>query len=172
MRDELGTDKTVHEQILGYYKKVNDANKLAFAAKVPPPPGPDGAFYAGIDSCTTCHPGARAVWNKTAHAGAYKTLQTGFKEFNLDCVSCHVTGYDRPGGSTVTHVEKLENVQCEVCHGPSGRHAKDGKTPVPVPRPGTEICASCHHPPHVHTFDASSKLVEILGPGHGFPPAP
>ena len=44
------------------------------------------------------------------------TLTTQFKEFNLDCVGCHVTGYGRPGGSTVTHVEKLKDVQCEACH--------------------------------------------------------
>ncbi len=169
VRDQLGSDKTVHEQLLAYYKKVNDGNRVAFANKLPAPPAADGAFYSGIDSCTKCHPGPRAVWDKTAHAGAYKTLQAGFKEFNLDCVSCHVTGYDRPGGSTVTHVEKLDAVQCEVCHGPSGKHAKDGKTPVPVPRPSTDLCASCHHPPHVHTFDATSKILEILGPGHGKP---
>ncbi len=168
VRDELGSDKAVHEQLLAYYKKVNDANKLAFAAKLPPPPG-DGPFYAGIDSCTSCHPGARAVWDKTAHAGAYKTLTAGFKEFNLDCVSCHVTGYDRPGGSTVTHVEKLEAVQCEVCHGPSGKHVKDPKVLPPTPRPNGDVCLGCHHPPHVHTFDPATKILEILGPGHGQP---
>ncbi|CAN5787881.1 hypothetical protein BH09MYX1_BH09MYX1_47480 [soil metagenome] len=169
VRDELGTDKTVHEQLLAYYKKVNDDNKLAFANKLPVPAAADAPFYAGIESCTKCHAAPRAVWYKTAHAGAYKTLQTGFKEFNLDCVSCHVTGYDRPGGSTVTHVEKLQDVQCEVCHGPSGKHAASPKTPPPVPRPSTDVCLTCHHPPHVHTFDASTRVLEILGPGHGKP---
>ena len=63
------------------------------------------------------------MWDKTRHAHAYETLATQFKEYNLDCVSCHVTGYEQPGGSSVTHVDKLNDVQCEFCHGPSSRHA-------------------------------------------------
>ena len=110
------------------------------------------------------------MWDKTRHARAYDTLVTGFKEFNLDCVSCHVTGYDRPGGSTVTHVEKLQGVQCEVCHGPSSKHVANAKTVLPpVPRPNTDLCEGCHHPPHVHQFDGAAKLPGILGPGHGMP---
>jgi hypothetical protein len=85
-------------------------------------------------------------------------------------VSCHVTGYDRPGGSTVTHVDRLENVQCEVCHGPGSKHAANPAGPgliVAKPDPGT--CLSCHHPPHVEQFDVVAKMQEILGPGHGMP---
>jgi hypothetical protein len=37
---------------------------------------------------------------------------------------------------------------------------------VPVAKPGTDVCLSCHHPPHVHMFDAKAKMPEILGPGH------
>ena len=40
------------------------------------------------------------MWDGTPHAHAYATLEKGFKEFNLDCVSCHVTGYGKPGGSS------------------------------------------------------------------------
>ncbi|HEX7600094.1 MAG TPA: multiheme c-type cytochrome [Polyangiaceae bacterium] len=170
VRDGLGVDATVHTQLLAYYKEVNDANRKAFAAKMPAPAGPDGNAYAGVESCVSCHPAAKAVWDKTRHARAYDTLVTGFKEFNLDCVSCHVTGYDRPGGSTVTHVEKLQGVQCEVCHGPSSKHVASSKTVLPpVPRPNTDLCEGCHHPPHVHQFDGASKLPAILGPGHGMP---
>ena len=168
VRDSLGTDPAVKQQFLAYYKKVDETNKVAFASRMPPPPPPDGNAYAGIDACVSCHPGPKAVWDKTAHARAYKTIADEFKEFNLDCVSCHVTGYEQPGGSSVTHVETLKNVQCEVCHGPSSKHVGDPKVKPPIPRPGTDKCQTCHHPPHVHTFDASAKLPEILGPGHGF----
>jgi hypothetical protein len=110
------------------------------------------------------------VWNRTPHAGAYDTLARQFKEFNLDCVSCHVTGYERPGGSSVTHVTGLTNVQCENCHGPGSKHAaspSDKSLIVTVPDAAT--CLSCHHPPHVEQFDPSAKMREILGPGHGMP---
>ncbi len=170
IRDSLGSDPAVKQQFLAYYKKVDAMNKRDFADRLPPPPPPSGDSYAGIDACVPCHAAPKAVWDKTAHAHAYATLATEFKEYNLDCVSCHVTGYEEPGGSSVTHVEKLENVQCEVCHGPSSRHVKDPKkVQVPIPRPGTDHCTTCHHPPHVHSFDASTKLPEILGPGHGLP---
>ena len=168
IRDNLGASEQVKAQMLAYYKQVNEANKLEFADRKPKPAPKGEAGYVGIDVCTTCHEEPRKVWDKTAHAHAYATLSTQFKEFNLDCVSCHVTGYDRPGGSTVTHTEDLQNVQCEVCHGPGALHAARPKAvKVPVVRPGTDVCLSCHHPPHVHTFDAKARMAEILGPGHG-----
>jgi hypothetical protein len=88
------------------------------------------------------------------------------KEYNLDCVSCHVTGYGRAGGSTVTHVDKLKDVQCEVCHGPGSLHAA-APTAVRLSSPGADVCTSCHHPPHVEGFDPLRKMPLVLGPGHG-----
>ena len=168
VRDTLGRDDGVKKELTEYYKRVNDMNRAAFANKMPRPS--EGDAYAGIDSCTPCHKEAKAVWDKTPHAKAYATLSTQFKQFNLDCVSCHVTGYDEPGGSTVVHVEKLENVQCEICHGPSSKHVKSpNKVTVPVPKPSPPRCLACHHPPHVHEFDAVAKMPDILGPGHGRP---
>jgi hypothetical protein len=82
-------------------------------------------------------------------------------------VSCHVTGYDLPGGSTVTHVDRLKDVQCEVCHGAGSLHAAKPKVAMPTPKPQPDLCLSCHHPPHVEVFDAKAKMDEILGPGHG-----
>ncbi len=170
VRTSLGSDPKVKDDFLAYYKKVNETNRVDFASRMPPPPPPDGNVYAGVQACVSCHPGPKAVWDKTAHARAYKTLADEFKQFNLDCVSCHVTGYEEPGGSSVTHVEKLESVQCETCHGPSSKHVADPEhVNPPIPRPGTDKCTSCHHPPHVHTFDPVAKLPEILGPGHGRP---
>jgi hypothetical protein len=117
-----------------------------------------------------CHPAARQVWDRTRHAAAYQALVPQFKEFNLDCVSCHVTGYERPGGSTVTHVDGLRNVQCEVCHGPGSKHVEAPLDPSRiVAHPGPTVCLDCHHPPHVEGFDALAKLNDILGPGHGRP---
>jgi hypothetical protein len=168
IRDTLGADDAVKGHILAYYKRVNDSNKVEFASRKAATPAKGTPGYVGIETCGACHEGARSVWDKTAHANAYPTLVKAFKEFNLDCVSCHVTGYDRPGGSTVTHVEGLANVQCEVCHGPGSLHAASpASVRVPVVKPGPSVCEGCHHPPHVHTFDAAAKMSEILGPGHG-----
>jgi hypothetical protein len=168
VREDLGADDAVKSQMLAYYKHVNDANKLAFKDKKPLPAPKGQASYVGVDACTNCHEEPRKVWDATGHAHAYPTLEKQFKEANLDCVGCHVTGYDKPGGSTVTFVKDLKNVQCEVCHGPGSLHAaKPEKVAIPIAKPSPDTCLSCHHPPHVHTFDAAAKMADILGPGHG-----
>ncbi|WP_438016181.1 multiheme c-type cytochrome [Sorangium sp. So ce315] len=169
VREKLGADKDVAAQLLAYYKRVNAHNKEAFADRVPEPAAKGEASYIGIDACTNCHDEERKVFDGTAHARAYATLQQDFKEYNLDCVSCHVTGYGKPGGSTVTHNASLQNVQCEECHGPGSLHAKDPeKKGLIVLSPPPESCVTqCHHPPHVEGFDPMAKMQLILGPGHG-----
>src|SRR5690606_39014977 len=122
VKEKLGSDPTVAQHIAAYYQRVNEHNKEAFKDLKPAPPGPNEASYSGLEVCSSCHQAERKFWDSTAHSRAYGTLTRQHKEFNLDCVSCHVTGYDRPGGSTVTHVENLQNVQCEVCHGPGSKH--------------------------------------------------
>jgi hypothetical protein len=171
VRVSMGEDPAVQADLLSYYKAVDDHNRTAFADRVPPPAAADQSSYVGVEMCSACHPGPRQVWNDTPHSRAYSTLTSQFKEFNLECVSCHVTGYEQPGGSTVTHVDKLQNVQCEVCHGPGSRHVGDPTNKALITRkPDTARCISCHHPPHVEQFDPVAKMQEILGPGHGMPP--
>lgn len=169
VRDKLGSEKKVADRMAAYYKRVNEHNKQAFADRRPPPVEKGEASYMGVDACTDCHDDARKVWDATPHAKAYPTLEKDFKEFNLDCVSCHVTGYGKPGGSTVTFNAKLQNVQCEECHGPGSLHAKSPKKKGLITRkPTPESCVSaCHHPPHVEGFDPAAKMKFILGPGHG-----
>ena len=169
VREKLGGDKGVAAEILGYYKRVNEHNKAAFKDRKPEPAAEGQASYMGIANCTSCHAEERAVWDKTAHARAYATLEKQFVEYNLDCVGCHVTGYDKPGGSTVTFVESFKDVQCEVCHGPGSRHANDPKKKgLIVVKPDPKSCVSeCHHPPHVEGFDPVAKMRQVLGPGHG-----
>jgi hypothetical protein len=171
MRESLGRDPAVEADMTAYYKAVNDHNRALFAGRLPPASAPGQATYVGVEACTTCHPGPRAVYSDTPHSRAYPTLTRQFKEYNLECVSCHVTGYEQPGGSTVTHVDKLENVQCEVCHGPGSKHvANPADKAALVARPAGTRCLECHHPPHVEEFDPAVKMREILGPGHGMPP--
>ncbi len=169
VREALGSEKQVKEAMTSYYKRVNEHNKTAFAGKKPLPVEKGQAFYIGVDACTDCHDEERKVWDATPHAKAYATLQKDFKEFNLDCTSCHVTGYDKPGGSTISHTDKLKDVQCEVCHGPGSLHLKDpNKKGLILLKPADGFCAStCHHPPHVETFDQAEKMKLILGKGHG-----
>mgnify|MGYP001550634994 FL=1 len=120
--------------------------------------------------CSSCHQEERKFWETTKHSYAYETLSSDHKEFNLDCVSCHVTGYEKPGGSTVTHVEKFTDVQCETCHGPGSAHvANPGNLSLIRRTPDANLCASsCHHPPHVGAdWNVAAAWPRIIGPGHG-----
>lgn len=164
----LGKDANVQQSMLQFYGRVNEHNKAAYANKEPPPPGADGNRYVGVEVCSSCHPQARVVWNSTQHSRAYKTLVDGKKEYNFDCVSCHVTGYEKPGGSNITKNELLQNVQCEECHGSGALHSQTPTKTNIVTKITPETCvASCHHPPHVDDFDAVAQMHKILGPGHG-----
>ncbi|HYQ04199.1 MAG TPA: multiheme c-type cytochrome [Polyangiaceae bacterium] len=168
VRDSLGTEQTVQALMDGYYQRVNDHNRDVFKDKLPLPAPAGQSHYVGVEVCTTCHKSEREFWNRTQHSAAYATLSSAHKEFNLDCVSCHVTGYDKPGGSTVVHVEKLSNVQCEVCHGPGSRHVETPLEDKSIAMPEQGLCASqCHHQPHVKAdWSVTASWAKIIGPGH------
>jgi hypothetical protein len=166
IRESLGQDPNIEARFVGYYKAVDEHNRVAFQDRLPPPAGPDAASYVGIAVCSTCHSNERKFWDGTRHAHAYATLATQFKEYNLDCVGCHVTGYEKPGGTAVVHVAGLENVQCEVCHGPGSKHVKSPSKATIVGSPAPALCISCHQPPHVEGFDPVARMGDILGPGH------
>jgi hypothetical protein len=85
--------------------------------------------YTGLSSCAECHANDSignqiAVWEKSPHSRAFKTLQTETADdialkFNIDdpesdlkCLKCHTTGAGRTG------IKKENGVTCEACHGP------------------------------------------------------
>jgi hypothetical protein len=146
--------------------KVGEANRLG-AANTPPPKAAKGsAHFVGMDACEDCHAAAVELWKSTVHAQAWDELVKVNKQWSYDCIGCHVTGYGKAGGSAMAHVDKLESVQCEVCHGPGSLHAaKPKKEKLRFP---TEAdCKGCHTPEHSDTFQYTAYLRDILGKGHG-----
>ena len=126
--------------------------------------------YAGIQVCADCHPDAVEFWNKTAHAKAWSTLEARNKTFDAECIGCHVTGWNTLGGSSIGYTAKLENVQCEVCHGPGKGHAEaGGDTTLLTTQYHASHCATCHNEHHSPRFSYPSYRERILGPGHGSP---
>lgn len=170
VRESAGSSAAIASRMGAYYQRVNERNRVAFEGRKPEPVEEGKPTYVGTQACIACHQEAYEVWKGTQHSNAYATLVRDHKQFNLDCVSCHVTAYDRPGGSTVTHVENLKNVQCEQCHGPGSLHVADGKAASIRAMPSPNVCTACHHPPHVtDDWDALKSWPKILGPGHGRP---
>ncbi len=169
VRPKAGTDEQVARRMRALYRRVNAHNQKAFADWKPEPAAAGQAHYVGAENCAPCHGPAHKLWQYRRHAKAYATLQQRHKEYDLECVGCHVTGYGKPGGSTVTHNVGLQNVQCEVCHGPGSLHVDRPNEPDLVTLPlDPRFCVdACHHPPHVEGFDPVAKREVILGPGHG-----
>jgi hypothetical protein len=168
VREKAGTDEAVAKRLLGYYKRVNDHNREAFKDRRPPPLAKGQAAYVGAEGCKKCHEDSYKFWKGTSHSTAYETLEVEFKEFNLDCVSCHVTGYEKPGGSTVTFVENRKDVQCEECHGPGSTHLVTESVEDIILTPAKDLCRKCHHEPHVKAdWDADEAWKHIIGEGHG-----
>jgi hypothetical protein len=93
--------------------------------------------YVGSQKCESCHEESYDVWKRSRHRHAYETLeaQDPPRNFDPECVSCHVVGWHptkffpyRGGFETVKKTPHLKNVGCEDCHGPGEKHlvAEDG----------------------------------------------
>ncbi len=173
----LPRDPEVARTLAALDQKVGKENLKAVTGPPPAPPKGQPAYVGTVACAGSCHWHDEAVesWQKTIHAGAWKTLLDAGKQLSLDCVQCHVVGFGELGGSNLrTLVEgtdrgaELRNVGCEACHGPGSRHvAAPSKVPMPVPVPGEVRCQTCHTKQHSDTFQFQAYLRDILGPGHG-----
>ena len=153
-----------------YDQESGLANVQAAAGKKPVPAAKGEASYVGAETCENCHDEAQEFWQGTMHAQAWETLEGLGKEFNFDCIGCHVTGFDKPGGSNIAFNEPLRDVQCEQCHGPGSLHVEakgEAKKTTLVRSPDESVCGQCHTKEHSDTFEFQAYLRDITGPGHG-----
>jgi cytochrome c5 len=166
----LACDVEVQSSVTQFYRAAGEVNAKA-AAGQPPPDAKGGATYVGNATCDDCHSDAVEFWNKTRHTHAWQTLVDRGQQLDLDCIGCHVTGWDKPGGSNLANNDKLRDVQCETCHGPASIHVAKGgeeKPPAIIRTPPDGLCATqCHTKEHSDTFDHGAYLRDIVGPGHG-----
>ncbi len=81
------------------------------------------SHYVGAEVCGRCHAKQYAQWQGTAHARSWRSLVDQKKESLPECLTCHVTGYQKPGGfATAADAGRLGGVQCESCHGMGTEH--------------------------------------------------
>ncbi|HEX5060588.1 MAG TPA: multiheme c-type cytochrome, partial [Kofleriaceae bacterium] len=167
----LACSVPVRDAIRGYDLAAGEANVKAAADTPVPAPKKGQAGYVGTEACSDCHQDQVDQWKTTRHASAWKTLVDRGQQFDYECIGCHVTGWQQPGGSNLAHNDNLRDVQCETCHGPGSIHVAKGGLEKPfaiVRNPKPELCASqCHTKEHSDTFQYEAYLRDIVGQGHG-----
>lgn len=166
----LPSDAAVDKVVAKFDEEVSALN-LAWAkahGQDCPAPAKGEAAYLGNASCARCHSAAFGVYQTTGHPHAYQALAGVHKQYRLECVACHVVGFQQPGG--VCRVDRpagREGVGCENCHGPGSLHAaQPSAQPIPRPAPTRSVCVGCHTPEDSPHFDFSVYLPRVLGPGH------
>jgi len=132
------------------------------------------ASYVGTETCVSCHPGAAAVWEKSAHARAFAPLLERQADADPKCVGCHTVGFDtasgyrREFGST-----RLVQVGCESCHGPGSLHVRQCQGDASINftfRPlAAGDCKQCHYGEFSRPFDWDEFWPAIK---HGREPGP
>lgn len=129
--------------------------------------------FSGWQTCAKCHAEQTDFWQKTNHSSAYRTLVKREQQFNLDCLSCHVTSeYKNTRVSDNESVllslpAELQTVGCEICHGPGIAHTESQNPGQISRRPKPEICLRCHTPEQDENFDYENDLVRFACPQDG-----
>jgi hypothetical protein len=122
------------------------------ASEYLPPVSP---HYVGAATCSGCHGDVHTAWSgKSGHAGAYASLVEEGMGGNTNCIGCHSVGYITGvanGGYDEQKVERLQNVQCENCHGPGSAHAASPAGGLPIDT-SAALCGSCHEGEHHPTY--------------------
>lgn len=163
------TDPAMTELVRRYEEKAAASAELLAAQPVAA--ADNQPHYIGYGACMGCHMTTQVFSLNDAHGKAWQTLQSVGKTRDLDCIPCHVTGWQKPGGSALANLDTFSAVRCEACHGPGSAHAeKPGKgadSGLVVGKLTADICAGCHTAQHSPRFDFDQYRKKLLLPGHG-----
>jgi len=124
--------------------------------------------YSGAAACQDCHAPEYAIWQASSHPQALRGLDKVGKQFDPECLECHVAGFNRAGFVSAGSTPHLAGVQCESCHGPGRAHVADSVTAkmaavgTGTSQPGEATCRTCHRGAHSPTFAFSAYWPRIL----------
>ena len=129
----------------------------------------------GPKKCQTCHEYQYDVWKKSKHAHAFKSLEEAkpARDYDPECVCCHVVGWHRhlyfpyqKGYIKPGEDDHLKNVSCEACHGPGEAHiaaesssnvdnqkAQREKMHIDLKYAKEKMCGDCHDLDNSPNFD-------------------
>jgi len=118
--------------------------------------------YRGEESCRKCHAKIAQFQEKTKHARAFGPLLKKNKQLDPQCIGCHTTGFQKPGGFSLPFmVGTMRNVQCEACHGPAMDHIENPLKSKPFTAVTRETCTACHTQQWDPKFNFKAKLPRV-----------
>ncbi|QQS38269.1 MAG: cytochrome C554 [Ignavibacteriales bacterium] len=128
--------------------------------------------FIGADACGMCHKTEKQgkqldIWKQSAHAQAFKTLQTdkaneiakGLGHLTpaaetQACLKCHTSGSDVDKSLLGAKFKMEDGVQCETCHGPGSAYKdikvmksreESVKKGLVVHEKLESFCVTCHN---------------------------
>jgi hypothetical protein len=167
---KLGESDEVKQLLASYQDQLQQAGLSGLGIK--PAAHPTGRTFVSSQTCGDCHTKAYAIWLKTPHAKALETLEklTPARNFDPECLSCHVTGWEpqkfypfEGGYTSFDKTPQLAHNGCENCHGPGSAHvaAENGGTDAEKAKnralmraaPAADTCIQCHDADNSLKFD-------------------
>jgi len=149
-------------------QKVNQEGRNQAAVTSPTPSESrllkENLVFTGWQVCADCHKPQTDFWQRTDHASAFQSLVGQEQQFNLDCLPCHVTAEykDTKISDDVTALlslpAELQQVGCEVCHGPGRKHAASQESSAISRKPDRAICLRCHTSERDEKFDYKNDI--------------
>ena len=163
--EDMPEDPFMKQYLDAYYERVAREERLLEGKIVPLfewDPNHQGARYVGTTACSPCHAPQFEHWQQTGHASAYATLLDAHRHQFPKCVKCHVVGLGRPQGFSILDPKRdLANVQCEVCHGPGGRHVEKPSRTTIQRTPEERTCLECHNADHDDDFNYQKDFASV-----------
>lgn len=188
IRRALPRDPEVAKQMTALDRQIGEDN-LAALSGPPPAVKPTEARYVGTAGCVGgCHFHDDAIefWRDTRHGHAWKTLVDGGKDLSYDCINCHSTGFDLPGGSNLWTLARWQRATAAAALAPAPAGsapapATDPKKPAGVPAPagpaapagleqqaGPDLrdvqCEVCHGPGSLHVRSPNKNPIQVPRP--------
>jgi len=142
---------------------------------LPHPLAETNGGFVGSKKCESCHEKSYDIWKKSEHARAYDTLAKldPPRNFDPECVSCHVVGWQptkfspyEGGFESLEKTPLLINTGCEDCHGPGELHVRAElgndealqkkyrkRAVITKERCKKEQCSTCHDIDNSPDFD-------------------
>jgi len=174
LADHIKKNAIVDQQLDLLKQEIVSANrKLKEKKSIQEPSAPHGSLssseveFTGSGQCGKCHEKQYAKWQNSAHANALASLVKEQQQYNVHCLSCHVTwdiskkSDSEINANLLVLPEARTHVGCESCHGAGNGHVKSKGEENAFKEVTKKTCIICHTPEMDAEFDFQTRLSRI-----------